>query len=162
MTTRGQTLLGGALVLVGVGIHVARLAVPPSELARKGAQSVGQVLFKDSRPDSEGRFVYTVTFVFPDASQRNYQVERVVPDKGVWDRLKTGAEVKVRYMPGRPEEASIEGAEGLARPRDAAYAYLAWSAILAGVVVLAMALRRGSTGPSDVTKHPPRVVRGGR
>ncbi len=144
MTPRTMTWIGATLVVLGIVGHILRFTVPPSELASKGARAVGQVLFKDSRPDNAGGFVYTVTFVFADATKKNYQVQRIVPNKGVWDALKTGGDVRVVYLPDRPEEASIEGAEGLARPHDAAYAYLAWTAIIVGAIMLVLALRQAN------------------
>lgn len=164
-------VIGIVLIVLAIAGMVAQSLVPPSELAKKGIRTFGEVLFKDSRPDSEGRFTYTVTFVFQDASQRNHQVTRVVPDKGVWDALKTRQEVRVLYMPGRPEEASIQGAEGLARPHASAYAFLTWSAILAGAVLIVLALRSGAAsgsgpGPNDdepkSSRGKLRAVRGGR
>lgn len=171
MNQRRLVAVGIVLLIAGIGTHVARLTVPPSELARTGVRTLGQVLFKDSRPGPDGTFTYSVTFVFADATQRNYQVTRLVPDKAIWDELKTGAEVRVLYMPADPEQASIAGAEGLARPRDAAYAFLAWSAMVAGLVLLGMAFRRASaaaapaeqTSPDQTTaKKHPKIMRGGR
>jgi hypothetical protein len=150
-----------ALIAAGIIGMVLQAAVPPSELARKGVRALGEVQFKDSRPDDAGRFVYTVTFVFPDAAQRNHQVTRVVPDKGVWDRLRARQEVRVLYMPDRPDEASIEGAEGLARPHGTAYAFLSWSAILAGVVLGVVFLRSGTPDASAERRNGPKVARGG-
>lgn len=147
---KGRLWVGIGLIVLGLVVHAARAFVPPSELAKKGSRALGQVLFKDSRPAGDGTFTYTVTFVFPDATQRNYQVTRTVPDKAVWDRLKTGAEVRVLYMPDRPEEASIEGAEGLVRPKDAAYAFLAWSAIILGAIFCVLALRSTAAAGPDV------------
>lgn len=156
MSVRARVVLGTVLIVIGIIIHAYRMFVPPSELAQKGIRTTGQVLFKDSRPGPDNSFMYTVTFVFADANQRNYQVSRSVPDKGVWDRLKTGAEVPVVYLPERPAEASIQGAEGLVRPRDAAYAYLAWSAILAGTVFLALAFRSAANAPASPRESPSR------
>jgi len=148
LTVRTRAAVGIVLIVTGLSVHAYRIIVPPSELAQKGVRTTGQVLFKDSRPGPDKTFTYTVTFVFADANQRNYQVSRSVPDKGVWDNLKTGSEVPVLYMPERPEEASIAGAEGLLRPRDAAYAYIAWSAILAGSVLLVLAFRAVANEPA--------------
>jgi hypothetical protein len=139
---RPSTLvIGASLFVAGIAGLAAQALVPPSKLAQEGQRTLGEVLFKDSRPGADGTFTYSVTFVFPDSDRRNHQVTRVVPDKAVWDRLRTRQEVRVRYMPQRPEEASIEGAEGLARPHAAAYAYVAWSAILAGGVMAFLALK---------------------
>jgi len=154
-------MVGSLLVLGGIACHAWRMAVPPSELARKGSRSLGQILFKDSQPAADGKFTYSVTFVFADATHRNFQVTRVVPDKGEWDRLRTGAEVWVRYMPGNPEDASIAGAEGIARPHDAAYAFIAWSAIVFGVAVLAWSFRQANLAASQVEAETKTITRGG-
>ncbi len=161
MAMRTRLLLALALVVAGI-IGLALLSVvPPSELAKKGVRTNGEVLFKDSRPGADGSFTYTVTFVFPDASQRNHQVTRIVPDKRIWESLSARQDVKVLYMPDRPEEASIAGAEGLARPHAQAYAFLCWSSIIAGFVVGVLALRSGETGKRDAKPGPPSVTRGG-
>ncbi len=160
MSARRTGILGAAALIAGIGVHLARALVPPSELASRGVPAVGQVLFKDSRPDAEGRFVYVVTFVYQGPERKNYQVTRVVPDKAVWDRLQTGAEVKVRYLPGRPEEASIIGAEGLVRRGDAAYSFLGWSLMLAGACLLFLAFRKANLA---VEQGPPSgAAAGGR
>lgn len=152
--------IGIALVLAGMAGLAAQAIVPPSELARKGIRTFGEVLFKDSKPADDGTFTYTVTFVFADATQRNHQVTRVILDKARWDRLKTRQEVRVVYLPGAPDQASIEGAEGLARPRSGAYAYLSWSAILLGAVLIAVAVRSASATPPTDTGHIPHADQG--
>lgn len=161
---RARTKYTTALLLAATGIAglVLQSVVPPSDLAKKGVRTLGEVLFKDSRPGADGSFTYLVTFVYPDASQRNHQVTRVVPDKGTWDRLKAGQEVKVLYMPDRPDEASIAGAEGLARPHAAAYAFVSWTAIVAGVVLAVLTLRSNEAAAKDAGPVSPRTTRGNR
>ncbi|NUQ71014.1 MAG: DUF3592 domain-containing protein [Chthonomonadales bacterium] len=152
MTARKRYIAAMVLVLVGIGIHAYRWIIPPSELAKSGLRTRGEVLFKDSRPAEGGSDTYIVTFVFPDQMNRNHQVMRVVPDKGVWDRMKAGGEVRVVYMPDRPDEASIEGAEGLARPHDAAYAFVGWSAVLAGLLMAWLGVRDSTHSEPDAPK----------
>lgn len=156
MNTRTQLTVGALLFVLGIGLQAFRMLVPPSELAKRGSRAVGQVLYKDSRPAPDGGFVYTVTFVYPDVTHRNYQISRVVPDKRTWDRLKAGGEVRVLYMPDQPLKASIEGGEELVRPHDAAYAYLAWSAILAGGVMGWLAFRQTSAASDRAATGGPR------
>ena len=84
-----RTRYGIAIGLIAAGIAglVLMSIVPPSELAKRGVQTHGEVLFKDSRPAADGSFTYTVTFVYPDATQRNHQVTRIVLNNG---RIITG------------------------------------------------------------------------
>ena len=159
-----RTRYGIAIGLIAAGIAglVLMSIVPPSELAKRGVQTHGEVLFKDSRPAADGSFTYTVTFVYPDATQRNHQVTRIVPDKSVWDGLRARQDVRVVYMPDRPDEASILGAEGLARPHARAYAFAGWSAIFAGILLGFLTLRSGEAGERQEKHRAPVVTRGGR
>ena len=156
-------VIGAVLIVVGAVLLWVLPTAAPSELGSRGVHSLGQVQMKDSQPADGGKLVYTVTFIFPDTMGRNHMVTRQVYDVGLWDRLKVGSEIKVRYLPEKPEEASFGGAEGMASPRGRAVSFVGWSALIAGVVVCWMAFRsaeaRARAGAQPPTGRGPIVTR---
>jgi hypothetical protein len=103
---------------------------------------------------------YNVTFIFPDSSGRNHQVTRAVFDKGVWDSLRANQEVKVYYLASDPEQAAIQGTEGLAVPHGAALRFVGWTLILAAAGCGVAAFRRANNtaDPNSGTGQPKRKV----
>jgi len=104
-----------------------------SEVARRGIKTEGQVLMKDSVPDGKGGTLLTVRFVYRDAQNKNQMADNRLLDAGLWESLKRDQYVRVYYLPDRPGQAYIDGAEGLVPPHASALKFLAYSMLLGSI-----------------------------
>jgi hypothetical protein len=103
-----------------------------SELVERGVRGYGSVHSKDTRPGPNGETQYMVTFIYQDSMNKNHMVTQQVYSSGQWDSFKPGQDVHVVYLPNDPDKASIEG---LAAQQSSALRFLAWTALIAGLIV---------------------------
>lgn len=142
-----------ALLIAGfIGIRFVYIPSRHTDLQRRGKTGYASVTAKDSHPVADEDMVYTITFIFPDEQNRNHQVTVRMLDKGRWDSLKVKDDVKCRYLPEDPENASLEGAERMIAPHSSALGFIAWSLFFASAVTGYFAYR----APKPEGKSKPR------
>lgn len=123
-------------LLIGAMIAIEFVYMPSrqTDLQRRGKIGYASVTAKDSHPVAEEEMVYTISFIFPDDQNRNHQVTVRMLDKGRWDSLKVKDDIKCRFLPEDPENASIEGGERMVAPHSSALGFVAWTLFFAGVI----------------------------
>ncbi|MCC6727989.1 MAG: hypothetical protein IT208_01490 [Chthonomonadales bacterium] len=149
-----------AVILVVGAMYVLLVGLPGTrtELARRGVREIGEVQLVDTQAGPGGASVHTVTFIFADTMKRNHQVTRAVYDTGLWQRLKPGSEVAVYFLPEKPDQASIAGAEGYSAPAPPSVRFVAWTALVAGIVLAVRVFRPAPVHSAEVGPRPPRVT----
>src|SRR5215475_2021365 len=91
------------LTLINIGLIWFYIPSRQSDIAKKATgREDGQVRLKDSAPLGDGRVLFTVQFVYPDAQKKNHDVMNQLEDSGLWDGLKANQYVKVHYVPEDP------------------------------------------------------------
>src|SRR5690242_12804547 len=93
-------IITAALVVGAFAITFVYLPSRKTELQRNGVRAYGTIQSKDSRPIADGSMVYSVTFIFQDAQNKNNQVTIQMLDEGKWNDLKANQDIKdVYYIP---------------------------------------------------------------
>ena len=142
-----------------------------TEIEKKGVREEATIQLKDSQPMGDGRTLYTVSFVYPDAQKKNHIITNQLSDGALWDSFKTGQFVKVYYLPSKPEQAFIPGCDAIvpegsttakpvivSAPHSGALRFLAWSMLFGSLPVWYFAWIR-SKDPSTKKKKQTVVAR---
>lgn len=147
-------------VVLAVLAGLLLLVVVPwgqTPISTRGTHTVGSVQMKDQSTDPANPG-YAVTFLFMDTMHRNHQVTRTVANKGQWDSLRPGGDIKVYYLPEKPEEATIEGAAGMGSPHAAAFGFLGWTLVLAAAYTGFRAISAPKPAPVPDTPGRPKKI----
>ncbi|MFN3653641.1 MAG: DUF3592 domain-containing protein [Armatimonadota bacterium] len=124
------------LLLVGIVLLVGALYYGLYDMPRRnalhGKEAVigqGRIVGKDTEAGRRGKTHFLATVQFKD---RGGKLQRVANryDQAVWNGIRAGKKVQVRYLPSDPQNAVAEGAHGSTK-RDPV---LDWG-ILAGLAV---------------------------
>lgn len=141
-----------------------------SEMEKRGTREDGTIVMKDSLPMGDGNTIYKVMFVYVDAKKQNHSIWNQMSDAGLWNSLEEKKTVKIYYLPDRPDQAIIPGADAVvpegvgavevpkSTKRAGALRFLAWSLLIFSLPCYYYAFM-GTVNPKEPKPKPPVIAR---
>jgi hypothetical protein len=154
LVVAGAMLLGAVAAGIGLGTVFRRQVKDLRLLSEQGVNTDAQItrLWRSSGKDQQHLLSYRFT-----VEEREYVARKGVPPR-IWQTLRAGSSLPVRYLPSNPKVNHPTGWDDTPMPNWVPYLVFGELAVIA--VVLAMLLRRqmqllteGRPAPGIVTGH---------
>jgi hypothetical protein len=154
LVVAGAMLLGAVAAGIGLGTTARRQAQEHRLLSEQGVSTEAQItrVWRTGGEDNQHLVSYRFT-----VQERAYVARKKVPQR-IWQTLKVGSSLPVRFLPSNPKVNHPTGWDDTPMPPWAPY--LVFAAMVAVASVLAMLLRKqmqllteGRPAPGTVTSH---------